>query len=128
MQVKTVRNLNGHSIDAYNIHGGKSVPNVRGGEQGVRMEEGEFFAIETFGSTGAVPLLVSTQQLHCSCCVTTSVIALKLLLLLLVLLLWLRLLFHDSCGCTFLLMLSPPLTRCVHVCWICCCMRWRSRC
>ena len=47
-----MRNLNGHSIDAYQIHGGKSVPIVRGGEQGVRMEEGEFFAIETFGSTG----------------------------------------------------------------------------
>ena len=52
MQVKCVRNLNGHSIDAYQIHGGKSVPIVKGGEQGVRMEEGEFFAIETFGSTG----------------------------------------------------------------------------
>ena len=52
MQVKCVRNLNGHSIDAYQIHAGKSVPIVKGGEQGVRMEEGEFFAIETFGSTG----------------------------------------------------------------------------
>ena len=52
LQVKCVRNLNGHSINAYNIHGGKSVPIVRGGEQGVKMEEGEFFAIETFGSTG----------------------------------------------------------------------------
>lgn len=51
-QVKCVRNLNGHSIDAYQIHAGKSVPIVKGGEQGVRMEEGEFFAIETFGSTG----------------------------------------------------------------------------
>lgn len=48
-----MRNLNGHSIDAYQIHAGKSVPIVRGGEQGVRMEEGEFFAIETFGSTGS---------------------------------------------------------------------------
>ncbi|KAL0032328.1 hypothetical protein WJX79_005517 [Trebouxia sp. C0005] len=51
-QVKSIRNLCGHSIDAYQIHGGKSVPTVKGGEQGVRMEEGEFFAIETFGSTG----------------------------------------------------------------------------
>ncbi len=57
MQVKCVRNLNGHSIDAYQIHGGKSVPIVKGGEQGVRMEEGEFFAIETFGSTGDSHLL-----------------------------------------------------------------------
>ena len=33
------------------IHAGKSVPIVRGGEA-VKMEEGEFFAIETFASTG----------------------------------------------------------------------------
>ena len=50
-QVKSVRNLNGHSIAPYRIHAGKSVPIVKGGEA-VRMEEGEFFAIETFGSTG----------------------------------------------------------------------------
>ena len=56
MQVKSVRNLNGHQIDAYQIHGGKSLPMVKEGEQGVRMEEGEFFAIETFGSTGTHPL------------------------------------------------------------------------
>ncbi|MDP2437844.1 MAG: type II methionyl aminopeptidase [archaeon] len=49
--VKSIRNLNGHSIGEYRIHAGKSVPIVRGGEQ-VRMEEGELFAIETFGSTG----------------------------------------------------------------------------
>lgn len=50
-QVKSIRNLNGHSIDPYKIHAGKSVPIVRTGEQ-TKMEEGEFFAIETFGSTG----------------------------------------------------------------------------
>ncbi|KAI3428315.1 hypothetical protein D9Q98_006695 [Chlorella vulgaris] len=50
-QVKAIRNLNGHSIAPYRIHGGKSVPIVKGGEA-TRMEEGEFFAIETFGSTG----------------------------------------------------------------------------
>lgn len=49
--VKCVRNLNGHSIAPYQIHGGKSVPIVKGGES-TRMEEGEVFAIETFGSTG----------------------------------------------------------------------------
>ena len=47
-----MRNLNGHSIGQYNIHGGKQVPIVKGGEA-TKMEEGEFFAIETFGSTGA---------------------------------------------------------------------------
>jgi methionine aminopeptidase len=50
-QVKCVRNLNGHSIGKYQIHAGKSVPIVKGGEA-TRMEEGEFYAIETFGSTG----------------------------------------------------------------------------
>ncbi|XP_010508327.1 PREDICTED: methionine aminopeptidase 2A [Camelina sativa] len=50
-QVKSIRNLNGHSIGRYQIHAEKSVPNVRGGEQ-TKMEEGELYAIETFGSTG----------------------------------------------------------------------------
>jgi len=50
-QVKAIRNLNGHSIAPYQIHAGKSVPIVKGGE-GTKMEEGEYFAIETFGSTG----------------------------------------------------------------------------
>merc|ERR1712071_186687 len=50
-QVKPIRNLNGHSIDPYRIHAGKTVPIVRGGEA-TRMEENEFYAIETFGSTG----------------------------------------------------------------------------
>ncbi|KAK6509943.1 Methionine aminopeptidase 2 [Arthrobotrys musiformis] len=49
--VKAIRNLNGHSINPYQIHGGKSVPIVKGGDQ-TKMEEGEVFAIETFGSTG----------------------------------------------------------------------------
>lgn len=49
--VKAIRNLNGHSIAPYKIHAGKSVPIVKGGPQ-TKMEEGEVFAIETFGSTG----------------------------------------------------------------------------
>jgi methionyl aminopeptidase len=49
--VKSVRNLNGHSIGPYQIHAGKSVPIAKGGEA-TRMEEGEVYAIETFGSTG----------------------------------------------------------------------------
>ena len=50
-QVKSICNLNGHSIGPYQIHAGKSVPIVKGGEA-TKMEEGEFYAIETFGSTG----------------------------------------------------------------------------
>mmetsp|Transcript_7635 Transcript_7635/g.8394 ORF Transcript_7635/g.8394 Transcript_7635/m.8394 type:complete len:467 (+) Transcript_7635:55-1455(+) len=51
--VKCIRNLNGHSIGQYQIHAGKSVPIVKNGcEASLRMEEGEIYAIETFGSTG----------------------------------------------------------------------------
>ncbi|XP_063719516.1 methionine aminopeptidase 2-like [Symsagittifera roscoffensis] len=50
--IHPIRNLNGHSIDAYRIHAGKTVPIVKGGEKREVMEENEFYAIETFGSTG----------------------------------------------------------------------------
>jgi methionyl aminopeptidase len=60
--VKAIRNLNGHSIDQYNIHGGKSVPIVKGGDC-TKMEEGEQYAIETFGSTGRGVVL---EDLECS--------------------------------------------------------------
>jgi methionyl aminopeptidase len=49
--IKCCRNLNGHSINPYQIHGGKSVPITKGGDA-TKMEEGEMYAIETFGSTG----------------------------------------------------------------------------
>jgi methionyl aminopeptidase len=49
--VKVVKNLNGHSIDPYNIHAGKTVPCIASKDQ-TKMEENEFYAIETFGSTG----------------------------------------------------------------------------
>ncbi|EGC28705.1 hypothetical protein DICPUDRAFT_43915 [Dictyostelium purpureum] len=60
--IKSIRNLNGHSIRPYVIHGGKTVPIVRGGEM-TRMEEGEFYAIETFGSTGRGHVV---EDLECS--------------------------------------------------------------
>lgn len=49
--VKPIRNLSGHSINPYQIHGGKSVMLVKN-EDPTKMEEGDYFAIETFGSTG----------------------------------------------------------------------------
>ncbi|KAK1771138.1 peptidase M24, structural domain-containing protein [Phialemonium atrogriseum] len=49
--VKAIRNLNGHSINHYSIHGSKSVPIVKSHDT-TKMEEGDVFAIETFGSTG----------------------------------------------------------------------------
>ncbi|KAI0462212.1 Methionine aminopeptidase 2 [Komagataella kurtzmanii] len=50
-QVKPIKNLCGHNIGQYRIHGGKSVPIVKNFDN-TKMEEGETFAIETFGSTG----------------------------------------------------------------------------
>ncbi|KAH7313729.1 peptidase M24, structural domain-containing protein [Stachybotrys elegans] len=49
--VKPVRNISAHNIQHYRIHGGKSIPFVRNSDQ-TKMEEGEVFAIETFGTTG----------------------------------------------------------------------------
>lgn len=49
--IKSIRNLNGHTILPYSIHGTKSVPIVKTNDQ-TKMEEGDVFAIETFGSTG----------------------------------------------------------------------------
>lgn len=49
--VKSIRNLNGHSVAPYRIHAGKTVPIVKSNDS-TRMEENEVFAIETFGSTG----------------------------------------------------------------------------
>lgn len=49
--IKCIRNLNGHNIVPYRIHGGKTVPIVKSNDQ-TKMEEGDVFAIETFGSTG----------------------------------------------------------------------------
>jgi methionyl aminopeptidase len=49
--VKAIRNITGHDIKQYHIHGDKQVPFVKNSNQ-TKMEEGEVFAIETFGSTG----------------------------------------------------------------------------
>ncbi|KAK0537811.1 Methionine aminopeptidase 2 [Tilletia horrida] len=51
-RVKCIQNLQGHSINPYVIHGGKSVPIVAQPNNNIKMEEGETYAIETFGSTG----------------------------------------------------------------------------
>jgi methionyl aminopeptidase len=49
--VKAVRNITGHNILRYKIHGDKQVPFVKTNSS-QRMEEGDVFAIETFGTTG----------------------------------------------------------------------------
>jgi methionyl aminopeptidase len=49
--VKSVRNLSSHRIESYKIHAGKSVPTIKN-DDNTKMEEGELYTIETFGSTG----------------------------------------------------------------------------
>jgi methionyl aminopeptidase len=61
-RIKSIRNLNGHSIGPYHIHAGKSVPMIKTAEQ-TKMEELEFYAIETFGSTGRGEV---NEDLECS--------------------------------------------------------------
>ena len=46
---RPIRNLTGHKIDRYNLHAGKSVPNVAGMEGG-KFEVGEVYAIEPFAT------------------------------------------------------------------------------
>ncbi|SCU97634.1 LADA_0H07294g1_1 [Lachancea dasiensis] len=62
-QVKPCRNLCGHNIAPYKIHGGKSVPLVKNGDQ-TKMEEGEHFAIETFGTTGRGYVITGGEVSH----------------------------------------------------------------
>lgn len=66
-QVKPIENLSGHSINKYQIHGGKSICLVKN-EDLTKMEEGEYFAIETFGSTGRGKVVesVSVPDDRCS--------------------------------------------------------------
>lgn len=49
--IKPIRNITGHNILPYSIHGTKSVPSVKSSDT-TKMEEGDVFAIEPFGSTG----------------------------------------------------------------------------
>lgn len=63
--VKAVRNITGHDIKQYHIHGGKSIPFVENSDQ-TKMEEGEVFAIETFGTTGRGHLKDGVSPHYCS--------------------------------------------------------------
>jgi len=50
--VKPCRNLTGHNLLPYQVHGGKSVPIIKDSGDKSVMAEGDYFAIETFGTTG----------------------------------------------------------------------------
>lgn len=49
--IKPVSNLSGHSLEPFTIHAGKCIPISRGSSS-QRMQEGELYACETFGTTG----------------------------------------------------------------------------
>lgn len=49
--IKAIRTITGHDIKQYCIHGDKQVPFIKNTSR-QKMEEGEIFAIETFGTTG----------------------------------------------------------------------------
>ena len=67
--LKSVRNLTGHLIFPYMIHGPKSIPNFAI-KYPVRMEENEFYAVETFPTTGTGK---SNFDLECShYCISTD--------------------------------------------------------
>jgi len=61
--IKCIRNLCGHNIHPYKIHGGKSVPSIDNGDT-TKMEEGEVFAIETFASTGRGTIVENYECSH----------------------------------------------------------------
>lgn len=61
--VKCIKNLNGHNIGDFIIHSGKTVPIVANGDM-TKMEEGETFAIETFGTTGNGYVLTEGEVSH----------------------------------------------------------------
>ncbi|CAI5760524.1 unnamed protein product [Candida verbasci] len=63
LPIKCIKNLNGHNIGDYIIHSGKTVPIIANGDM-TKMEEGETFAIETFGSTGNGYVLPEGEVSH----------------------------------------------------------------
>jgi methionyl aminopeptidase len=67
-QIVPVEGLGGHDILPYRIHGDKlilSVPN-KDAQEGMKMVEGEIYAIETYASTGAGVLSQSESAYECS--------------------------------------------------------------
>lgn len=62
-KVKCIQNLGGHMVCRYRVHGSKMVPIVKGGPQ-IKMEEGEIYAIETFGSTGKGYVMETEDTSH----------------------------------------------------------------
>ncbi|CDO73088.1 hypothetical protein BN946_scf185007.g142 [Trametes cinnabarina] len=80
LPVKPIYGLSGHSIIPYQIHGGrhgKSVHSIRNDDQ-TKMEEGEYFAIETFGSTGRGKVIEQGECSHYSRAIDVPPVDLRL--------------------------------------------------
>jgi methionyl aminopeptidase len=60
--IKSIKTLTGHQIEPYKIHAGKSVPNYKINYP-ERMLEGEYYAVETFASTGTG---ITSEGIPCS--------------------------------------------------------------
>lgn len=72
-KLKSIGDLCGHQIGKYQIHCGKSVPNIRFPplmtqplREKYRMKEGEVYAIETFPTTGSGMVSESSDPHECS--------------------------------------------------------------
>lgn len=63
LPVKAVRDLTGHNILPYRIHGEKQVPFVKNNSR-QKMEKGDVFAIETLGSTGTGVMMDDVGRIH----------------------------------------------------------------
>ena len=51
-KIKPIKNLCGHEINKYEIHGNKVIPNIYVKEYNERVKSDEFYAVETFATTG----------------------------------------------------------------------------
>lgn len=52
-QIKPVQSLCGHEINKYEIHGNKVIPNIYMKDYNKRINNDEFYAVETFATTGS---------------------------------------------------------------------------
>ena len=53
-KINPINNLCGHQIKQYKIHAGKVIPNIYIENYNERVKENEFYAVETFATTGSV--------------------------------------------------------------------------
>src|ERR1700761_8409702 len=63
LSVKPIDNLSGHQINPYEIHGDKFIRPVKNDDR-TKMEEGEYYAIETFGTTGGGRIIETVTSFY----------------------------------------------------------------